>query len=139
MVLAPLTAACLVAAAGAYQLPPTYLYAILATEGGRVGQAVANPNGTSDLGPFQVNTIWGPAIARYWHVSIAQALERVRDDGCANAVIASAILRREFNQTRGDLPKALGFYHSHSASVAEPYRRKVLSVAEALMAFRRGD
>ena len=59
MFLAPLTAACLATAAHAYHLPEIYLYAIVQTEGGRVGQAVHNTNGTDDLGPFQINTSMG--------------------------------------------------------------------------------
>jgi hypothetical protein len=131
--LAPLTAACLAAAAHSYHLPETYLYAILRTEGGRVGQAVHNTNGTDDLGPFQINTAWGPAIGRYWHVSVPRALEHVRDDGCANAIIASAILKKMLIETRGDFPKAIGFYHSHTPARAASYRDAVLDVAAKLV------
>jgi hypothetical protein len=130
--LAPLTAACLSVAAHAYHLPETHLYAILMTEGGHVGQAVLNKNGTYDLGPFQINTVWGPAIGRYWHVSVPRALEHVRDDGCANAMIASAILKKLLIETRGDFPKAIGFYHSHTAALAATYRNAVLGTAEKL-------
>ena len=132
MLLAPLTAACLAVAAHAYRLPEPYLYAILKTEGGSVGQAVHNKNGTDDLGPFQINTAWGPAIGRYWHVSVPRALEHVRDDGCANALIASAILKKMLIETRGDFPKAIGFYHSHTAALAATYRDAVLGTAEKL-------
>jgi hypothetical protein len=119
-------------AARAYQLPSNYLYAILAAEHGRVGQAVENRNGTSDLGPFQINTRWGPALGRYWRISTAEALLRVRDDGCANATAATAILKKAVNEAHGDLPTALGFYHSHSWELAEPYRERVLTFAENL-------
>jgi len=132
VLLAPLTAACLAVAAHAYRLPEPYLYAILKTEGGSVGQAVHNKNGTDDLGPFQINTAWGPAIGRYWHVSVPRALEHVRDDGCANALIASAILKKMLIETRGDFPKAIGFYHSHTAALAATYRDAVLGTAEKL-------
>jgi hypothetical protein len=132
VLLAPLTAACLSVAAHAYHLPEPHLYAILKTEGGHVGQAVLNKNGTYDLGPFQINTVWGPAIGRYWHVSVPRALEHVRDDGCANAMIASAILKKLLIETRGDFPKAIGFYHSHTAARAATYRDAVLNAAEKL-------
>ena len=118
MFLAPLTAVCLAASAHAYHLPEVYLHAILTTEGGQVGQQVHNTNGTYDLGPFQINTVWGPAIGRYWHIPVTRALERVRDDGCANALIASAILKKMLIETKGDFPKAIGFYHSHTAARA---------------------
>ena len=132
MFLAPLTAVCLAASAHAYHLPELYLHAILKTEGGQVGQQVHNTNGTYDLGPFQINTAWGPAIGRYWHVSVPRALEHVRDDGCANALIASAILKKMLIETRGDFPKAIGFYHSHTAALAATYRDAVLGTAEKL-------
>ncbi len=128
--LAPLTAACLATAAHAYHLPEVYLYSIMRTEGGKVGQAVGNTNGTYDLGPFQINTSWGPAIGRFWHVSVPTALQHVRDDGCANAVIASAILRKMLIETKGDLPKAIGYYHSHTPALAAQYRNMVLDKAE---------
>jgi len=129
-VLAPLTAACLAAAAHAYHLPEVYLYSIMQTEGGKVGQAVLNTNGTYDLGPFQINTSWGPAIGRYWNVSVPTALVHVRDNGCANALIASAILKKMLIETKGDFPKAIGYYHSHTPALAVKYRDMVLGRAE---------
>jgi hypothetical protein len=129
MILAPLTAACLAASAHAYRLPQPYLMAILKTEAGQVGQTVPNTNGTYDLGPFQINSSWGPAIGRYWHVSVARALEHVRDDGCANALIASAILKKMLIETKGDLPRAIGYYHSHTPALAAKYRNMVLERA----------
>jgi len=130
VLLAPLTAFCLAASAHAYHLPEVYLHAILKTEGGQVGQQVRNTNGTYDLGPFQINTVWGPAIGRYWHIPATRALERVRDDGCANALIASAILKKMLIETKGDFPKAIGYYHSHTAALAASYRDIVFDVAE---------
>jgi hypothetical protein len=129
VLLTPLTTACLVVAAHAYQLPPIDLYAILIKEGGHVGQSSHNRNGTDDLGPFQINTVWGSQIAKYWHVSVPRGLERVRDNGCAGAMIASAILKKYLLETRGDLPKAIGFYHSHTEALAASYRDSVLASA----------
>jgi hypothetical protein len=130
VLLAPLTAACLATAAHAYHLPEIYLYSIMRTEGGKVGQAVLNTNGTYDLGPFQINTSWGPAIGRYWRVSVPTALQYVRDNGCANALIASAILKKMLIETKGDFPKAIGYYHSHTPALAGQYRNMVLERAE---------
>ena len=118
--------------ASAYRLPETDLYAILAVEGGRVGQAVASAGGSSDLGPFQVNSRWGPALGRFWGVSTEDALSRLKNDGCANAVAATAILRGAVTETNGDLVAAIGLYHSHSARLAKRYRTKALSALEAL-------
>jgi hypothetical protein len=129
VLLAPLTAACLATAAHAYHVPEIYLYSIMRTEGGKVGQAVLNTNGTYDLGPFQINSSWGPAIGRYWHVSVPTALQYVRDNGCGNALIASAILRKMLIETKGDFPKAIGYYHSHTPALAAQYRSMVLDKA----------
>jgi hypothetical protein len=131
--LAPLTAVCLAAAAHAYQIPEHYLYRILAVEGGRVGQAVADRNGTQDLGPFQVNSTWEETIARYWHMPINEALDRVRDDGCANVIIATAILRSCANEAQGDMTAAIGLYHSHSERLAEQYRAKALAALGSMI------
>jgi hypothetical protein len=134
--LAPLTAVCLTAAAHAYQIPEHYLYGILAVEGGRVGESIEDANGTRDLGPFQVNSTWGSAIAQYWHVPHDRALDRVRDDGCANAIVATAILRSYANEARGDIPMAIGLYHSHSPRLAKQYRAKVVSALESMTSSR---
>ena len=53
----PLTADCVVDAARASGMPVAALFAILATEGGKTGEALSNKNGTWDLGGFQVNTV----------------------------------------------------------------------------------
>jgi hypothetical protein len=68
----------------------------------------------------------GRSLAQYWSLPESEALERVRDDGCANAVAASAILKGTPNEPHGDIVTALGLYHSHSQEVAKSYREKVL-------------
>ncbi len=55
--LRPLTADCVLDAARISGMPVAALFAILATEGGKTGEALSNRNGTWDIGPFQVNTI----------------------------------------------------------------------------------
>lgn len=52
----PLTFESIVHAASRYDVPLAPLLGILATENGRLGEALGNKNGTWDLGPFQVNT-----------------------------------------------------------------------------------
>ena len=55
--LRPLTADCVLDAAHSSGMPAAALFAILATEGGKTGEALSNKNGTWDMGPFQVNTV----------------------------------------------------------------------------------
>lgn len=115
--LVPLTATCLMAAAQAYAVPAESLYSVLRIEGGWVGLAQPNlrkdgSTRSEDLGPFQINTAWLPTFATYWkqpnQLSIYVLL---RDDGCAGAYAASAILRYHW-QRSGSLDRAVALYHS---------------------------
>ena len=115
--LVQLTAACLMSAAQAYAVPAESLYSVLRVEGGWIGLAKPNlrKDGTvrsEDLGPFQINTSWLPTFASYWKQSSQAAVYGLlRDDGCAGAYAASAILRYHWQQT-GSLERAVGFYHT---------------------------
>ena len=78
-----IVAACILIAAQAYSVPPIVLSGIYQVEQGRVGQEVGpNKNGSYDLGPMQINTIWLPELADHWGVSKEKARQMVRDDAC---------------------------------------------------------
>ncbi len=125
----PLTAACLMAAASGYGLPPSAMNAILAVEGGRVGQAVANKNGSHDLGPFQINTVWLDSFTGYWRLPNRATTERLlRDDGCANAWAAAAILKSHLIYT-GRIDRAIARYHSATPPIGAAYLEKVSAAA----------
>lgn len=115
--LVPLTAACLMAAAQSYAVPAESLYSVLRVEGGWVGLAKPNlrkdgSTRSEDLGPFQVNTSWLSTFTVYWKLpNQASAYVLLRDDGCAGAYAASAILRYHWQRT-GSLDRAVGFYHA---------------------------
>jgi len=114
-VLIHLTAACLVAAAHAYSVPADSLYGILRVEAGREGLAVRNHNGTEDLGPFQINTTWVSTFTTYWkQPDTKTTYEMLRDNGCASAFGAAAILRYHLDRT-GDMETAIGDYHAGPA------------------------
>lgn len=113
----PLTAACLLAAAHSYGLPGGTLEAIQKVEGGWVGLAKPNTDRirSQDLGPFQVNTQWLPTFTIYWRQPDQRATYRLlRDDGCANAMAAAAILRYHWART-GSLATAVAHYHTGPA------------------------
>ncbi len=120
-----LFAACLMIAAQTYAVPPQVLVGILHVEGGRIGQQVANKNGSYDLGPMQINTIWMPQLARNWGVSQKTAMKWVRDDGCTNVNVSAWILRQHLNET-GSLAKAVAHYHSRTPSKGSSYKQKVV-------------
>lgn len=115
--LVPLTAACLMAAAQAYAVPAESLYSVLRIEGGWVGLAKPNlrkdgSTRSEDLGPFQINTAWLPTFATYWkQPTQTSTYVLLRDDGCAGAYAASAILRYHWQQS-GTLDRAVALYHT---------------------------
>lgn len=119
-------AACLLIAAQTYSIPPAVLLGIYQVEGGRVGQEVGpNQNGSYDLGPMQINTIWLPELAREWGVTAATARKWVRDDPCTNVGVSAWILRRNLDET-GDLARSIAHYHSRTPTIGGAYRRKVV-------------
>lgn len=119
-------AACLMLAAQTYSVPPAVMVGILQVEGGRVGQQVQNTNGSYDLGPMQINTIWVPELADYWGVDNTTAARWIRDDACTNMGVAAWILRSHMDST-GSLSKAIAHYHSKTPSRGYAYREKVIS------------
>ena len=128
MMTAQALALCIFAASQTYAVPAPVLLGILHVEGGRVGQAVPNTNGTHDLGPMQINTLWLPTLAKNWKVSEKTAMEWVRDDGCTNVNVSAWILRQNLNATNGSLAMAVAYYHSRTPSLGSKYKSKVVEV-----------
>lgn len=119
-------AACFLIAAQTYAIPPAVLLGIYQVEGGRVGQEVGpNDNGSFDLGPMQINTVWLPELASEWGVGTATARSWVRDDPCTNVGVSAWILRRHLNET-GDLARSIANYHSKTPTIGGNYKRKVV-------------
>ena len=124
--LRPLTADCVLDAARASGMPAAALFAILATEGGRMGEALSNKNGTWDLGCFQVNTVHLKDLA-----AMGISARAVLCDGRANAHAAAWLLRKEYRRT-GNLWQAIGAYHSRTPHRRDAYIRRVKSNLERL-------
>lgn len=118
-------AACLMLAAHTYSVPPAVMVGIMQVEGGKLGQAVVNTNGSYDLGPMQINTIWVPELATYWGVEQGIAARWIRDDACTNLGVAAWILRRHLDET-GSLSQAIAHYHSKTPSRGYGYKSKVV-------------
>ncbi len=124
--------ACMTAAAAFYHLPPRVLPAIQAVEGGRPGMIQAAANGSADLGPMQVNTIWIGPLARYAGMSEQAVEDRLIDDACFNIAAAAAIVRLNLTEVRGDLMASIGQYNSHTPALSAAYQQKVLAAAAGL-------
>ncbi|MBX2834863.1 MAG: lytic transglycosylase domain-containing protein [Micavibrio sp.] len=120
-------AACLMLASQTYSVPPAVLVGIYKAEGGKVGQEVSNTNGSFDLGPMQINTIWMPDLAKRWGVSESVARKWVRDDACTNVGVAAWILRSHLDETR-NLSQAIAHYHSRTPKYGTRYKKRVIKI-----------
>ena len=124
--LRPLTADCVLDAAHSSGMPAAALFAILATEGGKTGEALSNKNGTWDMGPFQVNTVHLNELA-----AMGISPDAVLRDGRVNAYAAAWLLRKEYRRT-GNLWRAIGAYHSRTPHRRDASIRRVKSNLERL-------
>ena len=128
---APLLA-CMALVAQAYALPPRVLPAIQAVEGGEPGVVHRNADGSDDLGPMQVNTLWLPVLARVAELPVEEVRDRLLTRPCFNVAAAGLILRTYLDETRGNLLRAIGNYHSHTPLLNLRYQARVLRSAAAL-------
>jgi hypothetical protein len=136
MITAQALAVCIFAAAQTYSVPPSAIMGLLHVEGGKAGMASPNTNGTFDLGPMQINTIWIPELARHWRVPEATAKRMVRDDACVNIGVGAWILRTKMDQT-GSLYGGLAYYHSATPKFGHPYRQKVMAAMQKYQFIRQ--
>lgn len=120
---------CLLMAAQSYGLPPAVMVGIMKAEGGAVGQQVRNTNGSYDLGPMQINTIWVPELAAIWGVDQATAMGWIRDDACTNMKVSAWILKNHFLETR-DMKQAIAHYHSRTPHIGARYRQRVVRIMD---------
>ncbi|MCC6597866.1 MAG: lytic transglycosylase domain-containing protein [Alphaproteobacteria bacterium] len=120
-------AACLMLASQTYAVPPAVLVGIYKAEGGAIGQEVRNANGSYDLGPMQINTIWLPDLAQRWGVSTQTARQWVKDDPCTNVGVAAWILKSHLTET-GSLSQAIAHYHSRTPHYGTKYKSRVIGI-----------
>lgn len=110
-----------------YAVPPAVLVGIYKAEGGRVGLESPNSNGTFDLGPMQINTIWLEDLSEKWGVTQKTARKWVRDDACTNVGVAAWILRSHLDETQS-LSQAIAHYHSRTPVHGDRYKKNVISI-----------
>lgn len=122
-------AACLMLASQTYSVPPAVMLGIYKAEGGQVGQEVKNTNGSYDLGPMQINTLWLPTLAKKWGVSEDTARRWVRDDACTNVGVAAWILQGHLEETQ-NISQAIAHYHSRTPLHGDKYKKKVITILE---------
>lgn len=125
-------ASCMIFVAALYHLPPRVLPVVQLAEGGRVGLVHHNSNGTDDLGIMQINTRWVAPISRFTHLPINVVYSNLLNNPCYNISAAGAIIRLYLKETRGDLMRAIGDYHSHTIAFNQSYQQRVLYLAQQL-------
>jgi len=119
----------MVLVSSAYHLPPRVLPSIQAVEGGGAGVVHRNPDGSEDLGVMQVNTVWLRPLSRLTHLTAADIRDRLIDRPCFNIAAAGLVLHLYLAETKGDLLRAVGDYHSHTLALNQAYQARVLHSA----------
>ncbi|MEN9471803.1 MAG: Soluble lytic murein transglycosylase and related regulatory protein [Pseudomonadota bacterium] len=117
---------CINQAAIAYHVPATLILSVLAVEGGAVGLASANKNGTVDYGPMQINSIWLSKIRLYGYTQ-----HQLQYDPCVNVKVGAWILSQNIANAATTW-RGVGSYHSHTAILNQQYQTKVSEVYQLL-------
>lgn len=117
---------CINQAAITYHVPAALILSILSVEGGTVGMASRNSNGTYDYGPMQINSSWLPKIERYGYT-----LQKVQYDPCANVMVGAWILSTNIADA-SNFWQGVGGYHSYTVPLNQAYQNKVWNVYELL-------
>lgn len=113
---------CINQAAVIYHVPASLILSILSVEGGDVGTASPNKNGTYDYGPMQINSIWLNRIKPYGYTK-----QQVQYDPCINVMVGAWILSKNIADSP-DLWRGIGGYHSYTPLLNERYQNKVWHV-----------
>lgn len=141
MMIGPIFASCIAAAASLYDLPESILYAVHKVEGGKAGTVVGNTNGTHDHGPMQVNTVWVKKLADMYGKPESVIKDKLANDVCFNVHVSAWILKGEMLKA-GDFWEGVGRYHSRTPGIKERYQKKVVEAAADLYGksvFRKGE
>lgn len=117
-------ASCITEAAKRYGLPIRLFSAVLRTEGAHVGEVHHNRNGTVDLGPAQVNSIWLPRLRAAGITKTA-----LIHNGCLNLSVGAWILGKAMRGANPADPtdwwRHVGDYNSHTLHLNRRYARLV--------------
>ncbi len=111
---------CINEASVEYRVPAKLIVSVLKTEDGHNGLASPNKNGTSDLGPMQINSSWLPALSHYGFSE-----EDVQYNPCKNVEIGAWILSTNI-ANEVTIKRGIGDYNSHTNYYNLTYSKKVL-------------
>jgi hypothetical protein len=128
----PPTAKCVAHEAERHNLDPLVLLAVLKVEGGKPGELALNRNGTFDLGPMSINTVWLPELARRHQVPEREMASKLASDGCTNVAAAAWILQGKIRQA-GSVWEGVANYHSANPKLQGAYLNRVLVQFERIV------
>lgn len=116
------------AAATEYRLPRILLLAIIKTEsGGNVRAVNFNKNGTRDVGPMQVNSLWVKVLERKYGLQNVE--HHLRQDPCYNIRVGAWILKQQGigagPMSSAEFWRRVGAYHSRTPRLNRRYALKV--------------
>ena len=110
---------CINLAAMQYHVPAVIIVSVLKAEGGRIGNANGNKNGTVDYGPMQINSVWLDVLKKHGYSSYD-----LQYNPCLNVAAGTWILAQGIAEDRS-IWKGIGNYHSHSYVENLTYQYKV--------------
>jgi len=110
---------CINDAALLYHVPAKLIIAVLQTENGNAGKITYNKNGTYDIGPMAINSIWLPELKKR---GIKE--DTLQNDICTNITTGTWILSKKIAE-EDNVMVGIGDYHSHSFKLNQSYSVKV--------------
>lgn len=122
----PEASACIDLAAQHYNIRRDVLGAVLAVEGGSLGMKKRNRNGSYDMGPMQINSVWLPELKRR---GISE--HAVTNDYCTNILVGAWILAGELQRNgaprinTAEYWQAVGSYNSRTPYFNSRYAVRV--------------
>ena len=128
----PPTAHCVLRESARNGIDPMVLLAVLKTEDGRAGELALNTDGSIDLGPMSVNSVWVPTLARRYGVSEPEIKRKLATDGCVNVAAGAWILGQKISE-RGSVWDGVAHFHSANPRLQAPYLLRVAERFERLV------
>jgi hypothetical protein len=124
---------CINIAAIQYHVPAVLIISVLKTEGGRLGDARLNKNGSIDYGPMQINSVWLDTLGKYGYT-----VHDLQYDPCLNVSAGTWILAQAIAEDNTPIWKGIGNYHSHSYAENLSYQYKVSYYTNLLESILKG-
>lgn len=123
---------CIEQASAHYRAHPLLVRAVRMTENGKVGQVSVNKDGSSDLGPMQINTVHLPELSK-----LGITKDMLVRDACLNIYIGTYYLQKEIIKAK-DFWQGVGNYRSRTPSLNVEYQGRVWSNLQKLQWQHRG-